>query len=65
MTDNVGREPWEQHQRRVKEGFLAAIDRIQERNQDKDPDEVERDVAEVVKEVRRKRYQQSHDAGHA
>jgi hypothetical protein len=53
----ISPEQWEQYQRRVKEGFLEAIDRIQQRNLDKDPDEVERDIAEVVEEVRRSRHE--------
>jgi prevent-host-death family protein len=57
MAVIISPEQWEQYQRRVKEGFLEAIDRIQERNLDKDPDEVERDVAEVVEEVRRSRHE--------
>jgi PHD/YefM family antitoxin component YafN of YafNO toxin-antitoxin module len=35
----------------------ATVDRIQERNADKDPDEVYRDVTEVVEEVRQERYE--------
>jgi prevent-host-death family protein len=37
--------------------YWAAVDRIQERNADKDPDEVYRDVTEVVEEVRQERYE--------
>ena len=37
--------------------FWAAVDRIRERNADKDPDEVCRDVTEVVEEVRQERYE--------
>jgi hypothetical protein len=42
--------------------FWAAVDRIQERNADKDPDEVYRDVTEVVEEVRRERYERERTA---
>ncbi|MGH2533487.1 MAG: hypothetical protein ACRDJW_14405 [Thermomicrobiales bacterium] len=35
----------------------AAVDRIRERNKDKDPDEVLRDVTESVEEVRQERYE--------
>jgi PHD/YefM family antitoxin component YafN of YafNO toxin-antitoxin module len=37
--------------------FWSAVDRIQERNADKDPDEVYRDVTEVVEEVRQEHYE--------
>lgn len=37
--------------------FWAAVDRIQERNADKDPDEVYQDVTAVVEEVRHERYE--------
>ncbi|MGE0539870.1 MAG: hypothetical protein AB7R89_06790 [Dehalococcoidia bacterium] len=65
MDARTNSEEWQQYLRRVKEGFFEAIDRIQHRNLDKDPDEVECDVAEVVEEVRRERHQQPHDSGHA
>lgn len=57
MAGMISPEPWEQCQRRVKEGFLEAIGRIEQRNLDKDPDEVERDVAEEVEDVRRQQWQ--------
>jgi len=37
--------------------FWATVDRIRERNVDKDADEVYRDVTEVVEEVRQERYE--------
>ena len=55
MAVIISPEQWEQYQRRAKEGFFEAIDRIQQRNLDKDPNDVERDVAEALKEVRRMR----------
>jgi PHD/YefM family antitoxin component YafN of YafNO toxin-antitoxin module len=47
----------EDYHERAWQRFWAAVDRIQERNADKDPDEVYRDVTEVVEEVRRERYE--------
>jgi PHD/YefM family antitoxin component YafN of YafNO toxin-antitoxin module len=37
--------------------FWATVDRIRERNAEKDPDEIYRDVTEVVEEVRQERYE--------
>lgn len=45
-------------QKRTKSGFFAAIDSIHARNQDKDPEEIERLVNGVVEQVRRERYEQ-------
>ncbi len=41
----------------IRERFWRAIERIGERNADKDPDEVLRDVTELVEEVRQERYE--------
>ena len=41
----------------VRERAWAAIDQLRERNEDKDPDEVLRDVTDVVEQVRQERYQ--------
>ena len=48
----------EQADREIRERVWAAIERIGERNADKDPDEVLRDVTEVVEEVRRELYEE-------
>ena len=40
----------------------STIDRIRERNADKDPEEVLRDVTAVVEEVRQERYEQTKKA---
>lgn len=42
--------------REARERAWAIIEQIGERNADKDPDEVLRDVTEVVEEVRRELY---------
>ncbi|HEY7034000.1 MAG TPA: type II toxin-antitoxin system Phd/YefM family antitoxin [Thermomicrobiales bacterium] len=42
--------------------FWATVDRIQERNADTDPDEVYRDVTEVVEEVRQERHDRARAA---
>lgn len=41
-----------------KDRFFEIVDQIQERNKDKDPDEVYRDVTDAVEEVRQKLYGQ-------
>ncbi len=46
----------------IRERFWRAIERIGARNADKDPDEVLRDVTEVVEEVRQERYERERRA---
>lgn len=46
----------EQRRDEIRERFWRAVERIGERNADKDPDEVMRNVTEVVEEVRQERY---------
>ena len=53
----ISPEQWERYQQQTKERLFEAIDRLQERNRDVDPAEVERDVTEAVEEVRRERYE--------
>jgi prevent-host-death family protein len=53
----ISPERWKRYQLWVKDQFFRAIDRLQERNRDMDPEEVERDVTETVEEVRRQRYE--------
>lgn len=43
---------------RAKADFFAAVDEIQRRNRDKDPEQVYRDVTAAVEGVRRQRYDQ-------
>lgn len=57
----VSTEEYEQIER-VRERGWAAIDAIRASNADKDPDEVLRDVTEVVEAVRQERYEQSQRA---
>ncbi len=47
----------EAYERIAYDRFWATVDRIRERNADKDPDEVYRDVTAVVEEVRQERYE--------
>ncbi|MBI2861444.1 MAG: hypothetical protein HYX89_01345 [Chloroflexi bacterium] len=42
---------------REEDADWSVLDRLAERNADKDPDEVLRDVTAVVEEVRRERYE--------
>lgn len=44
------------YQALAKERFFDVVDQIQERNEDKDPDEVYRDVTDAVEEARRELY---------
>ena len=60
----ISPEQWQQYQEQARSRLFEAIDQLQERNRDADPDEVERDVTQVVEEVRRARYEQrQHDTG--
>jgi PHD/YefM family antitoxin component YafN of YafNO toxin-antitoxin module len=47
----------EAYQKMAYDRFWATVDRIRERNADKDPDEVYQDVTAVVEEVRQERYE--------
>jgi prevent-host-death family protein len=51
----ISPEDFAKLQRSAEEGWWASIQRVQDRNADKDPDEVLRDVTELVEEVRRER----------
>ena len=42
---------------KTRDELRAIIERIGERNRDKDPDEVYREVTEIVEEVRQERYE--------
>ena len=44
------------------ERFWQAVDRVRERNADKDPDEVYRIVTEAVEEVRQEHYEREQRA---
>jgi hypothetical protein len=46
-----------QQQDEIERRFWQTVDRIRERNADKDPDEVLADVTRVVEEVRQERYE--------
>jgi hypothetical protein len=49
--------PPEAYQKIAHDRFWTTVDRMRERNADKDPDEVYRDVTEVVEEVRQECYE--------
>ncbi len=49
-------EWFEEHQEQVKARFFPAVDEVQRVNVDEDPDEVLRDVTEIVDRVRQERY---------
>ena len=52
-------EQVEQQHVDIRERFWRAVERIGKRNADKDPDDVLRDVTEVVEEVRQERYERA------
>src|SRR4051812_13569504 len=52
----ISPEQWEQMRQAQIERGWAAVDAIQERHRDVDPDEVYRDVTTVVEQVRQERY---------
>ena len=60
-------EQWERYQKLSKEDFFRVVDDLRRENQDKDPEEVYREVTAVVEEVRQQRYereqQKSQDRG--
>jgi hypothetical protein len=49
-------EQFERYQRHVMGRFARALDEIDRRNTDADPDEVLREVTAIVEEVRQERY---------
>jgi hypothetical protein len=52
-------EPVDQERKEIRERFWWAVEQISKRNADKDPDEVLREVTEVVEEVRQEQYQRT------
>src|SRR3712207_6360363 len=62
MAVLISPEQWQQYQDDARNRFFDAVDRLQERNRDADPEQVLRDVTEAVEEVRRERYdERQHD----
>lgn len=55
-------EDFERFRELVGERFAETVERIHRANADADPDEVEREVREVVEEVRRAAYERSRQA---
>ncbi len=56
----ISPEQWERYQEQTRDRLFEAIDRLQERNLDAGPEEVDRDVTEAVEEVRRERDERQH-----
>ncbi|MHB8575056.1 MAG: hypothetical protein ACYDCQ_06960 [Dehalococcoidia bacterium] len=52
----IGPTQGEHSQPSAKEQFFAAVDELQRLNADKDPEDVLRDVTEIVEQVRQERY---------
>ena len=57
----ISAEQFEHFQQLSKEDFFRIVDEIRRDNEDKDPDEVLRDVTDVVEEVRQERYERGLD----
>jgi len=62
MAVLISPEQYEQYQAQVKERFFSAVDAVQRLNVDEDPDEVLRDVTEIVDQVRQERYDRKQQA---
>ncbi len=59
----ISLEQYEQYDRLSREELARLVQELRQRNEDKDPDGVYRDVKAVVDEVRRERYEREHPAG--
>jgi prevent-host-death family protein len=57
MAVLISPEQWQHYQDQVRSRFFDAVDQLQALNCDADPEQVERDVAEAVEEVRRERHE--------
>jgi prevent-host-death family protein len=55
----ISQEEYERLQRAKLEYAWSVIQRVKDRNADKDPDEVFADVTAIVEQVRRERYERS------
>jgi hypothetical protein len=51
-----------EQQEKGKQRFWKAVEQIRARNADRDPDEVYREVTEIVEEVRQERYERARRA---
>jgi hypothetical protein len=49
----------EQKREEIRRRFWQAVERIRELNADRDPDEIYREVTEVVEEVRQEQYERT------
>ncbi len=59
----ISLEQYEQYDRLSREELARLVEELRQRNEDKDPDQVYRDVKAVVDEVRRERYEREHPTG--
>lgn len=53
----ISPDQYQRLQEQEKGRFFEAVHELQQRNEDKDPDEILRDVTSLVEEVRRERYE--------
>lgn len=53
---------YERYQQLARDQFFRVVDELREQNRDKDPDEVLREVTEIVEEVRQEMYEQRQQA---
>jgi hypothetical protein len=57
LVENEIRELTEQEREEIRKRFWQAVERVGARNADRDPDEINREVTEVVEEVRQEHYE--------
>src|SRR5579883_2436356 len=56
MAVIISPEQFERYEGQVTERFRRVVEELQQLNADKDPDEIEGDIAEAVEEVRREQF---------
>ncbi|HZU78231.1 MAG TPA: type II toxin-antitoxin system Phd/YefM family antitoxin [Dehalococcoidia bacterium] len=57
MAVIISPEQFERYEGQVTERFRRVVEELQQLNADKDPDEIEGDIAEAVEEVRREQFE--------
>jgi hypothetical protein len=62
LTEPKSAELTEEQRNETKRRFWEAVERIRARNADRDPDEIYREVTEIVEEVRQERYERARRA---
>ena len=62
LTEPDTPELTEEQREEIRERFWEAVERIRARNADRDPDQIYREVTEIVEEVRQERYERTRRA---